>query len=145
MMIMIRADKLLTCISMTLNSDSSRTSQTQGPAAWLAGGMRHQVASLAAVYGKAVTNATHKNSNRLSAEERDAHCTPMYPRVCSSQTSATLAPPQARRFSTCVTVFIELDRRAAALKRSTYRDLYGWTFRSPQTSIQKQVCGGCKF
>ena len=38
----------------------------------LAGGMG-QVARAAVVYGKAVPTTTHKNSNRLSAEDRDAH------------------------------------------------------------------------
>ena len=40
----------------------------------LAGGMG-QVARAAVVYGKAVPTTTHKNSNRLSAEDRDAQCT----------------------------------------------------------------------
>ena len=53
---------------------NSRPSTAGFHAPSLAGGMG-QVARAAVVYGKAVPTTTHKNSNRLSAEDRDAQCT----------------------------------------------------------------------
>ncbi len=40
------------------------------PPAWLGAWVKSRAA---VVYGKAVPTTTHKNSNRLSAEDRDAH------------------------------------------------------------------------
>ena len=51
----------------------------------------------------------------------------------------------ACRFSTCVAVFIEIDRRAACTTAActtsaNHHDLHLWNLRPSQTSIQKQVC-----